>query len=220
MDGVIIDSEKHWKKAELSFFGELLPSWTTEDQQKIIGINVHETYRILANEYGLEITHKEFMRRVNGIALEVYRHKCGLIDGFLGLIEKLKTKNTRPEHNRRIKIALASSSLHEWIDIVLERFELKPFFDVVVSAEDINVPGKPKPDIYLYTAKQIDTPPKECVVIEDSHHGAQAAKSADMYCVGLRNGFNEMQDLSIADIEINGFTASNNQKILNFFNND
>lgn len=209
MDGVMIDSEKHWKKAELSFFGELLPSWTKEDQQKIIGINVHETYRILANEYGLEITHKEFMRRVNGIALEIYRNKCGLIDGFLDLIKKLKTKN--------LKIALASSSLHEWIDITLERFELKPFFDVVVSAEDINVPGKPKPDIYLYTAKQINTDPKECVVIEDSHHGVQAAKSADMYCVGLRNGFNEKQDISISDIEINGFTPKNNQKLLNLF---
>ena len=90
MDGVIIDSEKHWKKAELSFFGELLPSWTKEDQQKIIGINVNDTYRILANEYGLEMTHQEFLRRVNGIALEVYRSKCNLIDGFIELITELK----------------------------------------------------------------------------------------------------------------------------------
>ncbi|MBU1017811.1 HAD family phosphatase [Patescibacteria group bacterium] len=206
MDGVIIDSEKHWKKAELTFFGELLPSWTKEDQQKIIGINVHETYRILANDYGLGLTHQEFTERVNGIALEVYRNKCNLIDGFLDLIKELKTKNQ--------KIALTSSSLNEWIDIVLERFKLKPFFDVVISAEDIDAPGKPKPDIYLYTAKKLNIEPDECVAIEDSHHGVIAAKSAGMMCVGLRNGFNDAQNLSAADIQIKGFTPKNNQKLI------
>ncbi len=206
MDGVIIDSEKHWKKAELTFFGKLLPSWTKEDQQKIIGINVNDTYRILANEYGLEMTHQEFLMRVNGIALEVYRNKCNLIDGFLDLIKKLKIKN--------YKIALASSSLNEWINIVLERFKLRPFFDVVVSAEDINAPGKPAPDIYLFTAKKLDIPPEECIVIEDSKHGVCAAKAARMTVIGFRNGFNEKQDLSVSDIELKGFTPINNQKIL------
>ncbi|MBN2095795.1 HAD-IA family hydrolase [Candidatus Peregrinibacteria bacterium] len=217
MDGVIIDSEKHWKKAELTFFGKLLPCWTKKDQQKIIGINVHETYRILANDYGLSLTHREFIERVNSIALEVYRKKCSLIDGFLDLVKKL---TLIPVRGGNLKIALASSSLNEWIDIALERFELRPFFDVVVSAEDINAPGKPKPDIYLYTARKLGVGPDGCLVIEDSHHGVAAAKSAGMVCVGLRNGFNEQQDLSAADVIMDGFTDRNNQKIINFFNHD
>jgi len=206
MDGVIIDSERYWKKAELTFFDKLLASWTKEDQQKIIGINVNDTYRLLANEYGLTISHKEFLRRVNGIAVEVYQNKCNLTDGFLELIEKLKTKNH--------KIALASSSLNEWIEIALERFSLKPFFDVVVSAEDINAPGKPAPDIYLHTAKKLEVDPKDCVVIEDSKHGVAAAKAAGMTVIGFRNGFNEKQDLSKADIEINGFKGLNINTLL------
>jgi len=206
MDGVIIDSEKHWKKAELTFFGKLLPRWTKKDQQKIIGINVHETYRILANDYGLTLTHQEFIQRVNGIALEVYRNKCNLIDGFLNLIKKIKKADA--------KIALASSSLNDWINTALKRFELRPFFDVIVSAEDISAPGKPKPDIYLHTAKKLGVKPAECMVIEDSHHGVMAAKSAGMMCVGLRNGFNDAQDLSPADIQIKGFTKENNQKLI------
>jgi len=197
MDGVIIDSELHWKKAELTFFGKLLPHWTKEDQQKIIGINVNDTYRLLANKYGLTITHKEFLRRVNGIALEVYRNKARLLDGFLAVIKELK--------DQKIPTALASSSLIEWIDIVLERFQLKPFFDEVVSAEDISAPGKPAPDIYLHTAKKLQVPPEQCVVIEDSKHGVTSANAANMTVIGFRNGFNEAQDLSKADHIIHGF---------------
>lgn len=211
MDGVILDSEVHWKKAELTFFGKLLPQWTTEDQQKIIGMNINDTYRLLANEYGLTITHKEFLRRVNGIALEIYRNKANLLTGFMELITELK--------NRKIPIGLASSSLTEWINVVLDRFNLKPFFDVVISAEEIDAPGKPAPDIYLHTAKLLNTQPKNCLVIEDSKHGADSAKSAGMFCLGMRNGFNDAQDLSTADELINGFTNSNNQKILEFFIN-
>lgn len=201
MDGVILDSELHWKKAELTLFSEMLGNWTKEDQQKIIGLNVNDTYRILANKYNLAMTRKEYLRRVKGVAKVVYTQKANLLDGFINLIKDIKNKN--------IPIALASSSLREWIEIVLNRFELNPYFDVVVSAEDIDAPGKPAPDIYLQTAKYLNLKPKDCAVIEDSKHGVEAAKSAGMFCIGLRNGFNQAQDLSSADIEINGFKELN-----------
>ena len=197
MDGVIIDSELHWKKAELSLFKSLLHKWTEEDQHKILGMNMHEIYRLMANEYGLEITHAEYMRRVNGVAIDVYTKRCNLIDGFLDLVKRLK--------NDKIPIAIASSSLNDWINIVLDKFELRNFFDVIVSSEDIGNKGKPAPDIYLYTAKKLQTDPKDCIAIEYSENGVLSAKNAGMYCVGFRNGFNDMQDLSAADVIIEGF---------------
>ena len=222
MDGVIVDSEKHWKKAELIFFNELLPQWTKEDQQKIIGLNVHDTHKVLTQKYGLKMAQNEFLEKVNEIAIHVYRELSQPLNGFMDLIKKLscqmqircggKTKN--------LKIALTSSSLKSWIDIVLERFELRPLFDVIISAEDINGHGKPEPDIYLFTAKKLDVPPEECIVIEDSENGVLSAKNANMFCIGLRNGFNEKQDLSAAEIEINEFTSSNIQKILNYINHE
>ena len=209
MDGVILDSELHWKKAELTLFNKLLPKWTKSDQQKIIGLNVHDTYRILANDYGLLLSHTEFIKKVEGIALEVYRKKAELIPEFIDVIKKLK--------NKKIPIGLASSSLREWIDIVMSRFELARFFDITVSIEDLDMPGKPAPDIYLHTAKKLNIPPHDCVVIEDSSHGVTSAKSASMYCVGLRNGFNKKQDLSLADIEVKGFKYLNDSNFFSLF---
>ncbi len=212
MDGVLIDSERHWKKAELGFFNKLLPEWTKEDQQKIIGINVHDTYRILKTDYGLAIDEDTFISQVKKIALTIYREKASLLPGVIDLLMDIK--------QRDIPTALASSSLTEWIESVLQRFGLRHYFKFLISAENLDEKGKPAPDIYLHTAKRLGVEPKQCVVIEDSRHGVMAAKSAGMMCIGLRNGFNNPQDLSSADMELKGFTPENSQIILNWFKHD
>lgn len=51
----------------------------------------------------------------------------------------------------------------------------------------------------LRTAELFGAPPAQCVVIEDSHNGVLAAKSAGMYCIGLQNPYSEVQDLSLVD---------------------
>jgi HAD superfamily hydrolase (TIGR01509 family) len=209
MDGVILDSEIHWKKAEFTLFNKMMPKWTKEDQQIILGLNIHDTYRILANDYGLEMEHAEFVKKVKGIALEVYKKWAGLLPDFLDLIKKIKDK--------KIPTALASSSLMEWINIALTRFDITKYFDHIISIEGLDMPGKPAPDIYLYAAKKLGIKPADCLVIEDSTNGIRAAKSAGMYCVGLRNGFNQKQDHSMSDIEANGFISLNNDKFFNLF---
>ncbi len=201
MDGVMIDSEKHWKKAELGLFGQLVSQWTKEDQQKIIGLNVKDTYKVLKDKYGLKEPEEVYLNQVTEIANHIYEHQANLIDGFIDTIKGIYAKN--------IPIGLASSSLKAWISKVLNRFNLNQYFKVTVSAEEINAPGKPAPDIYLYTAKKMGVSPQDCVVIEDSGHGVQSAKSAGMFCFGLRNGFNSHQDLSKADRIINGFKEFN-----------
>ena len=209
MDGVIMDSELHWKKAELTLFKKLLPKWTKADQQTILGLNVHDTFRKLSNDYGLTLNHMDFLKRVEGIALEVYRKRANLMPGFIDVIQNLK--------NKKIPVALASSSLREWIDIGLSRFNIKPYFDLIVSNEDLDVPGKPAPAIYLHTAKLLNVKPSDCVVIEDSKNGVMSAKNAGMYCIGFRNGFNNKQDLSKSDLEVEGFKNLNNDKFFNLF---
>lgn len=201
MDGVIVDSEYHWKKLEMDVFSQLIKGWTLKDQQKIIGLNILDIYKYLCKNFGLKISNDEFMAHIDSFAVNIYKEKCQLIDGFLDLAKNLKKQN--------ITIGLASSALIKWINIVVDRFSLSPFFDQIISAENIKGKGKPAPDIYLHTVKQLNIKPMDCIAIEDSKNGVLSAKSAGMYCIGLRNGFNEAQDLSKADIIINGFKEFN-----------
>jgi len=84
--------------------------------------------------------------------------------------------------------ALASMSSREQVTRVLEAIALQDQFDVVLSRDDVESP-KPDPEIYLLAAHLLEASPQECLVIEDSPAGVQAAVSAGMHCVAVATPF-------------------------------
>jgi len=197
MDGVIVDSEIHWKTTEGYFLQSLIPTWSMNDQDRIIGLGVHDVYTILVNTYHLQQSKAQFLAIYQEMANEIYGQKVSLIEGFTELLSTL--------NNNNIPVALASSSPASWIDVMLQRFSLRESFKVVVSADELAGEGKPSPAIYLYTAKRLGIKPAKCIAIEDSKNGVLSAKRAEMFCIGFRNGFNDEQDLSGADMIIRRF---------------
>jgi HAD superfamily hydrolase (TIGR01509 family) len=196
MDGVIVDSELHWKSVEGYFLSEIVPGWTEADQGRIIGLSLDNLFSLLHDEYGYRGSEEQFLATYHANAHRIYTEKVELLPGFEGLLSLL--------HENDVLLALASSSPRAWIDLVLERFDLRPAFDVTVSAEEIDGEGKPSPAIYLHTARRLGADPARCVVVEDSRNGVMSARAAGMYCIGLRNGFNDDQDLSAAHIVVDG----------------
>uniref|UniRef100_A0A7S0QX16 Uncharacterized protein n=1 Tax=Pyramimonas obovata TaxID=1411642 RepID=A0A7S0QX16_9CHLO len=69
-----------------------------------------------------------------------------------------------------------------------------------VFAGDCVPKKKPAPDIYLLAANELNVDPARCVVIEDSHIGVQAAKSAGMKCIVTTSGYTADEDFSLADV--------------------
>jgi HAD superfamily hydrolase (TIGR01509 family) len=206
MDGVIVDSEIHWKTTEGYFLQSLIPTWSMNDQDRIIGLGVHDVYTILVNTYHLQQSKAQFLAIYQEMANEIYGQKVSLMEGF---VELLLTLN-----NNHIPVALASSSPASWIDIMLQRFSLRESFKVVVSADELAGEGKPSPAIYLLTAKRLGVKPDRCIAIEDSKNGVLSAKRAEMFCIGFRNGFNDEQDLSNADMIIRHFAEFDWQTLL------
>lgn len=196
MDGVIIDSEKHWQTSELSLMKKWIPSWSHEDQLKIIGLNLNDIYKVLVSDYGFLIDKVIFKKEVEEVAIGIYKNYAQLMPGFLDVLKGSYGK---------LSIGLASSAKRDWIDITLDKFNLRSYFDYTLSADQITGPGKPAPDIYLSVAENLGVSPNRCIVIEDSTHGISAAKSAGMFCIGFRSSLNQSADLSAADEIIEGF---------------
>ena len=113
-----------------------------------------------------------------------------------------------------MRTAIASSSPERWIRIVVERFELTPLLDTIVSADDVGGKTKPLPDIYLEAASRLDLPPGECLAIEDSSIGLLAAKRAGMRVAAFRTEHNEGQDMSGADFELGSFAGLNYDRLI------
>jgi len=118
------------------------------------------------------------------------------IEGVQALLQYLKEKN--------IPCAVASSSSHELIDLVLTKCQIKQYFTHIISGEDV-LNGKPAPDIYIKTAKAFDILPQNCIAIEDSKMGILSAKNAGFVCIGYVNPSTHGQDFTHADHVITHF---------------
>ena len=101
------------------------------------------------------------------------------------------------------ELAVASGALRSEIEFVLGRLGLRDQFRCVVSSHDIDR-GKPEPDIFLKALEGINSSgqrgtifPPECLVIEDSQAGVQAALSAGMRCLAVTNTYSA-KDLAAA----------------------
>ncbi|MBI4060918.1 MAG: HAD-IA family hydrolase [Elusimicrobia bacterium] len=197
MDGVIVDSEARWKEVEAEFFRQSVPGWSEADNERITGLGVEDLHRFLVEEFDMPMGKVEFLDHCDASARKVYRDRVECSAGFLDLARHLKHKG--------VLTAIASSSPERWIRMVVDRFELTPLLDAIISADDVGGRTKPLPDVYLEAASRLKLPAGECLAIEDSAIGLLAAKRAGMKVAAYRTAHNEEQDLSTADFELTGF---------------
>ncbi len=206
MDGVIVDSEARWKEVEAEFFRETVPGWKEADNDRITGLGVEDLHRFLVEEFDLSMGKVEFLGHCDVSARKVYQDRVDCSEGFLDLARHLKHKGVRT--------AIASSSPERWVKLVVDRFELSPLLDAIVSADDVGGKTKPLPDVYLEAASRLNLPPGECLAIEDSAIGLLAAKRAGMKVAAYRTEHNEGQDLTTADFELGSFAGLDYDRLI------
>ena len=177
MDGVLVDSEDYWVPYETE---ELLPEIGLEDLDidEITGMNYREIYEYLGDTYGVEMDRREFLGWYEETAERVYGNDVALLPGAQDLVDDLR--------DRGVRVAIVSSSPHDWIGIVRDRFDLD--VDAVVSADALEGPGKPHPTVYEHAAEELGVDPTRAVAVEDSLHGIESAGRAGMHVVGFRHG--------------------------------
>ena len=193
MDGVLVDSQLHWRTVGHSFLQQLVPHWDADAQRSILGMSVYDLYRHLAEHHQVSLTREEFIAKYSELTEEIYGTRCKLFPGVHELMQAYQKKQW--------KIAIASSSPRSWMEVVIRRFELKQYLDDSLSSDDVDARTKPAPDIYLEAARRLQVSAADCVAIEDTAKGIASAKAAGMRCVGFRNGYNDREDFARADFE-------------------
>jgi HAD superfamily hydrolase (TIGR01509 family) len=88
----------------------------------------------------------------------------------------------------RAKKAVASSSVTEMLRFKLEKVGLWEMFAPHIYSGDLVERGKPAPDLFLYAARELETEPSRCLVIEDSINGVLAGRAAGMIVWGFVGG--------------------------------
>ncbi len=175
MDGLLIDSEPFWRKAEIEVFKSVGLQLTDADCTLTTGFRFDEVvdywYRISPWEGKSK---QAIFDAVLDLMEEYILTEIYPMEGALACISHCKQKG--------YKTAIASSSASRLIAACVKRLGIKDMMDVTLSAENFEH-GKPHPAVFLETAKLLEVAPFQCVVLEDSLYGLIAAKAANMQCI-------------------------------------
>ena len=114
-----------------------------------------------------------------------------VLSGANEFIDYLKSKG--------IKTAVGSASKNT--PLILEKTKLAGKFDAVSCGLD-TTKSKPDPEVFLIAAKKLGVAPCDCVVVEDSDAGIEAAKTGGMYAIAVGAAeYNPKADVAIKDLE-------------------
>ena len=190
MDGVLIDATE----------------WHYESLNKALEI------------FGTTISRSEHLSTYNGlptkVKLEMLSSEKKISRKFHGLVKTLKQKfmleavttNCRPTHpqqdallrlfNEGYKMAVASNSVRESVELMMDRSNLSQYLEFFLSGEDVKR-TKPDPAIYKMAIKRLGLQPHEVVIVEDNHYGLQAARKAGGHVLQV----NKVEDTNYNNIQ-------------------
>lgn len=177
MDGLLIDTEPIWRRAELAVFSAVGLHLTENELMQTMGVRVAEVVALWHGRHPWGgPTIEEVTRRIVQGVIEHVRTEGEPLPGVREALETVRAAG--------LPIAIASSSSEELIHAVVDRLGIRTYVDAICSA-DRQPEGKPHPAVYLAAARQLGVPPESCLALEDSPNGVLSARAAGMFCIAV-----------------------------------
>ena len=187
MDGVLIDTEKHYNAAWCQAATEAGFPFTREHALLLRSCEAKEGEKLMQGIFGPSFDYYAIRERRR----ELVRERLAQY----GLEKKPGVEETlRFLRAKGIKPAVATATALDITKSHLTTIGVYDLFDSIVSAKNV-AHGKPEPDVYLYACEQIGERPQDCMAVEDSPNGIMAA-----YRAGLRTVM--VPDLTQPDEEL------------------
>ena len=207
-DGTLADTKKVVVQSFQKVLGEAGCGVSNEFIERRMGIGTKKTIEEAFRECDKWFD-DEILEKISREKIKIQASLTEIVDLFEGATELLE------ELQGRAKIALATMSGRKVINKLLPEKRLKTYFDVVISADEIDKP-KPDPEVFLVSAAKLGVYSEDCVVVEDSIFGVRAAKAAEMKCITVPSGAYSGEELEQEnpDLMINSLTEK--ERILDF----
>jgi HAD superfamily hydrolase (TIGR01509 family) len=191
MDGVLADTTPlHYATWEQALNKLGLP-FDKQKFQDIYGLKNHD---LLPRLVGKPLD-PNFVEQVAAQKELAFRQAlAGQIQPLPGVLEWLERFNAWD-----CKQAVASSAPPENVEALVDELGFRKYFSTLVTPGSL--PGKPDPTVFLLAASQLEAAPQNCLVIEDSIPGVDAAHRAKMKCIAVTTT-NPPEALQMADIVI------------------
>ena len=178
-DGVVLDSETIWDRCETEFLRRRgIDFDAVRTKPLITGLGQTASVLLLQEQYGVPGDPQELVAERLAIIQNLFESAVRFTPGFEEFFET--------QVRGRFKTCVATSMPEELFAVADRRLGLRRFFgERVYFPSHVGGRAKPEPDLFLYAAAQLATPPERCLVIEDSPRGIEAARRAGMAVIGL-----------------------------------
>lgn len=193
MDGVIVDSERFYHKQRMGFLELMGLESFVSDPRKYVGASFMDGWKMMVpdeNMWGELLPKYKQYFKTHRINYADYVHPY--VGKFLNDLK-----------NEGMIATVASAGPRDSIVQMMDQCNFHKYFDSILSGESVQN-NKPAPDIYLKSVEKIGIDPIECVALEDSSIGINAAKNAGLETWAL-NYPGYSSDQSKADYVFNGF---------------
>lgn len=191
-DGVLADTEALDIQVVSTLLEEAGIRLSLEDlARRGSGLTDDAMWALVQNELGRPLP-EGIRERRESMLMEAFQESLNPAPGLKDALHRLASNN--------VTICVASNGSAEKVAAVLDIIGLAaPFGERIFSADQVPR-AKPHPDLYRFVAHQMKIPPSQCVVIEDSRAGVQAALAARIPVLGFcPNG--DVQDLKALGVE-------------------
>jgi HAD superfamily hydrolase (TIGR01509 family) len=176
-DGLLLDTESIWTRAEEDLFERRGIEFTTENKHEIIGTSAADAAAMLERWLGEPGRAAQLIEELNELVIAELEHGVEAMIGARDLLERLRAQGT--------PIGLVSNSPLAFVERSLAIVGFGSIFDVVVSAHEVAAP-KPAPDPYLEACRRLGVKPGPGVIaLEDSPTGVAAARAAGLTVIGV-----------------------------------
>jgi HAD superfamily hydrolase (TIGR01509 family) len=189
MDGLMIDSERLYFQVERDIAGKFNRTLKDETLWKMMGKKPIESLQLLVKELDIPISAEDALAMRNIMMREKLKNDLVPMPGLEHIIGAFY---------KRLKMAISTGASREFLDLMLDRLNIRDRFDVLITSDEIEK-GKPDPEIYLKTCQKLALKPEQCVVLEDSSNGARAGKRAGCYVIAVPSEYTKEQDFSFVD---------------------
>jgi len=187
MDGVIIDTEPLYTKAEIRLFGEYGVEIPEEDWSLFRGCSEQTFFDLSMDRYGITEDREIFINKGRQYVRDEFLQHLAFMPGFKSL------------HKRVIscyKTGLVTASPRHNLDWVTGLIGIDNYFSQIISGDDTEN-NKPHPEPYLAMLERLSVIPENSIVVEDSLHGIKSALAAGCHVIA-KTGSIPKEELSIA----------------------
>tara|TARA_Y100000310_G_scaffold273550_1_gene289062 strand:- start:190 stop:864 length:675 start_codon:yes stop_codon:yes gene_type:complete len=204
LDGVVIDSEPLYQKAEIHLFRNYGVELNEDDKKLFRGCSEDTFYKLASENFGIQENKEKLISEVRKYLIESLDGDLKFKEGFESLISEL---------SGLFKLGLVTATPGDIVNQIDSMINLSLYFEKILTGDSVKE-NKPHPQPYLTMMDWLNVSPENTIIIEDSIQGVQSAVASNARVIAL-SGTVDRHELTKADIIVDNIGEISKKMINN-----